>query len=29
MPYDWKQMKIVSLRAERAPVASLATKEAA
>ena len=26
MPYDWKQMKIVSLRAERAPVTALATK---
>ena len=29
MPYDWKHMKIVSLRAERAPVTALATKEAA
>ena len=29
MPYDWKQMKIVSVRAQRAPVTSLATKEAA
>ena len=29
MPYDWKQMKIVSLRPERAPVAALATKQAA
>jgi hypothetical protein len=29
MPYDWKQMKIVSVRTQRAPVASLATKEAA
>ena len=29
MPYDWKQMKIVSSAAERTPVASLATKEAA
>lgn len=28
-PYDWKQMKIVSTHAERAPVVSLATKEAA
>ena len=28
-PYDWKQMKIVSLRPERAPVAALATKQAA
>ena len=29
MPYDWKQMKIVSGTPERVPVASLATKEAA
>jgi hypothetical protein len=29
MPYDWKQMKIVRAGAERTPVASLATKEAA
>jgi hypothetical protein len=29
LPYDWKQMKIVEMDAERAPVASLATKEAA
>ena len=29
MPYDWKQMKIVSPSAVRTPVASLATKEAA
>jgi hypothetical protein len=29
MPYDWKQMKIVGMDAERAPVTSLATKEAA
>jgi len=29
LPYDWKQMKIVSLRAQRTPVTSLATKEAA
>ena len=29
MPYDWKQMKIISITAERTPVASLATKEAA
>jgi len=29
MPYDWKQMKIVSLRPERARVAALATKQAA
>ena len=28
-PYDWKQMKIVSADAGRAPVASLATKQAA
>jgi len=28
-PYDWKQMKIVSVSAERAPVAAFATKEAA
>ena len=28
-PYDWKQMKIVSARGQHAPVASLATKEAA
>ena len=28
-PYDWKQMKIVSAKTGRAPVASLATKEAA
>ena len=27
--YDWKQMKIVGSSTERAPVASLATKEAA
>jgi hypothetical protein len=27
LPYDWQQMKIVSLHAERAPVAALATKE--
>jgi hypothetical protein len=29
MAYDWKQMKIVRAGSERAPVASLATKEAA
>ena len=29
LPYDWKQMKIVDMDAGRAPVASLATKEAA
>jgi hypothetical protein len=29
MPYDWKQMKIVSATPERVAVASLATKEAA
>jgi hypothetical protein len=29
LPYDWKQMKVVSARREHAPVASLATKEAA
>ena len=29
LPYDWKQMKIVSVTADRAPVASLAPKEAA
>jgi hypothetical protein len=29
MPYDWKQMKIVSGDAKPAAVASLATKEAA
>ena len=29
LPYDWKQMKIISLRAQRTPVTSLATKEAA
>lgn len=28
-PYDWKRMRIVSAKADRAPVASLATKEAA
>ena len=28
MPYDWKQMKVVSPSAHRAPAASLATKEA-
>jgi hypothetical protein len=28
LPYDWKQMKIVSPNGERAAVASLATKEA-
>ena len=28
LPYDWKQMKIVSLTTDRAPVASLAPKEA-
>jgi hypothetical protein len=28
-PYDWKQMKIVASGSARAPVASLATKEAA
>jgi hypothetical protein len=28
-PYDWKQMKIITPGTERAPVASLATKEAA
>lgn len=28
MPYDWKQMKIVRHGIERAPVTSLATKEA-
>ena len=28
-PYDWKQMKIVSDSAERAPVAAFATKGAA
>ena len=27
LPYDWKQMKIVSPGAEQVPVASLATKE--
>ena len=27
LPYDWQQMRIVSLDAERVPVASLATKE--
>jgi hypothetical protein len=29
LPYDWKQMKIVRAQREHAPVASLATKEAA
>ena len=29
MPYDWKQMKIVSAVEETAPVTSLAPKEAA
>jgi hypothetical protein len=29
MPYDWTQMKIVRAGSERAPVTSLATKEAA
>ena len=29
MPYDWKQMRIVNGGNERAPVTSLATKEAA
>jgi hypothetical protein len=29
LPYDWKQMKVVSAQAARAPVGSLATKEAA
>jgi hypothetical protein len=29
LPYDWKQMKIVGMDDERAPVVSLATKEAA
>lgn len=28
MPYDWKQMKVVSAVAEPAPVTSLAPKEA-
>ena len=28
MPYDWKQMKIVTATAKPSPVASLATKEA-
>ena len=28
LPYDWKLMKIVSLTTDRAPVASLAPKEA-
>ncbi|HZP18108.1 MAG TPA: hypothetical protein VFB00_09095 [Terriglobales bacterium] len=28
LPYDWQRMKIVSAGAERAPVGSLATKEA-
>ena len=28
LPYDWKQMKIVSANIERSPVRSLATKEA-
>ena len=29
LPYDWKQMKIVSGKSEIAPVRSLATKQAA
>jgi hypothetical protein len=29
LPYDWKQMKIVSARIDRSPVGALATKEAA
>jgi hypothetical protein len=29
LPYDWKQMKVVSGRSDRAAVGSLATKEAA
>jgi hypothetical protein len=29
MPYDWKQMKIVSATPDRVAVAGLATKEAA
>jgi hypothetical protein len=29
LPYDWKEMKVVELGEERAPVASLATKQAA
>lgn len=29
MPYDWKQMKIVSAKDQLAPVPSLATKQAA
>ena len=29
LPYDWKQMKIVSAQPDRSPVRSLATKEAA
>jgi ribosomal protein S26 len=29
MPYDWKAMKVVNITPERAPVVSLATKEAA
>jgi hypothetical protein len=29
LPYDWKQMKVVSSRRERTPVQSFAAKEAA
>ncbi len=29
LPYDWKQMKVISSQAGRAAVGSLATKEAA
>ncbi|HEX3741811.1 MAG TPA: hypothetical protein VHV29_19085 [Terriglobales bacterium] len=29
LPYDWKQMKVISSQADRAAVGSLATKEAA
>lgn len=29
LPYDWKEMRVVSAHRERTPVPSLATKEAA
>jgi hypothetical protein len=29
LPYDWKQMKVLEVNEERAPVGSLATKQAA